>query len=102
MLVTALLQGAENVTGVGQGVQALAGNWSLLIGAVVMIVGAFLLIYLLKELVANAIAGIVALLIIVYVLGIQIPLTPLVLLISILGGLGGVGAVLLATFLGWM
>ncbi len=102
MLVTALLQGAENATAVGQGVEALAGNWSLLVGAVVMIVGAFLLIYLLKELVANAIAGIVALLIMVYVLGIQIPLTPLVLLISILGGLGGVGAVLLATFLGWM
>lgn len=105
-MLTAALNFAENVentTGiVGQGVQALAGNWSLLIGAVVMIVAAFLLIYLLKELVANAIAGIVALLIIVYVLGVQIPLTPLVLLISILGGLGGVGAVLLATFLGWM
>jgi NAD/NADP transhydrogenase beta subunit len=97
-----LAENLENATGVGQGVQALAGNWSLLIGAAVMIVGAFLLLYLLKQLVANAIAGIIALIVIVYILGIPIPMTPLVILVSILGGLGGVGAVLLASFLGWL
>jgi len=94
---------AENVTGaVGQGVQSLVGNWTLLVGAIVLIVAAFFVIYILKQLIANAIAGIVALLVIVYVLGIQIPLTPLVLLVSVLGGLGGVGAVLIASFLGWL
>jgi len=98
-----LAENLENVTGtVGQGVQTLAGNWSLLIGAVVLIVGAFLLLYLLKQLIANAIAGIVALIVIVYILGIPISMTPLVILVSILGGLGGVGAVLLASFLGWL
>jgi len=94
---------AENATGaVGEGVQALAGNWTLLVGAVVLIVAAFFVIYIFKQLIANAIAGIVVLLIMVYILGIQIPLTPLVLLISVLGGLGGVGAVLIASFLGWL
>jgi NAD/NADP transhydrogenase beta subunit len=97
-----LAENLENATGVGQGVQALTGNWSLLVGAAVMIVGAFLLLYLLKQLVANAIAGIIALIVIVYILGIPIPMTPLIILVSILGGLGGVGAVLLASFLGWL
>ena len=97
---------AENATGVaevaGEGVQALAGNWALLVGAIVLIVGAFFVLYVLKQLVANAIAGIIALLIMKYLLGIPLPMTPLVILISILGGLAGVGAVLIASFLGWL
>jgi hypothetical protein len=93
----------ENVTGtIGQGIQTLAGNWTLLVGALVLIVASFVIIYMLKELVANAIAGIIALIIIVYILGIPIPLTPLVMLVSVLGGLGGVGAVLIASFMGWL
>lgn len=97
---------AENATGIaetaGEGVQALAGNWTLLVGAIVLIIAAFFVLYVLKQLVANAIAGIIALLIMKYLLGIPLPLTPLVILISILGGLGGVGAVLIASFLGWL
>ena len=92
-----------NVTGaVGQGIQSFAGNWSLLVGAAVLIVAAFVVIYVLKEVIANAIAGIVALLVIVYIFGVNIPLNALTILVSVLGGLGGVGALLIATFFGWI
>jgi VIT1/CCC1 family predicted Fe2+/Mn2+ transporter len=95
--------GLENVTGAAQqGVQALIGNWGMLVGALILIAGAFVLMYVFKQLVANAIAGIIALLVIVYILGIPIPLTPLIMLVSVLGGLGGVGAVFIASFLGWL
>jgi len=92
-----------NVTGaVGQGIQSFAGNWSMLVGAAVLIIAAVIVIYVLKNLIANAIAGIVALLVIVYIFGVNIPLNALTILVSVLGGLGGVGALLIATFFGWI
>jgi len=87
---------------VGVGLEAFVGNWQLLIGALLLIIVAFLAIYLLKQVIANAIIGIIALLIIRFVLGIPIPLTPLVVLVTVLGGAGGVGALLIATYFGWM
>lgn len=83
-------------------IKCFQGNWLLLIGAVVLIIAAFLIFYLFKQIIANAIAGIIALLVIVFLLGLPIPLSPLVILVCILGGLGGVGAVLIATFFGWL
>ncbi len=83
-------------------IKCFQGNWGLLIGAAVLVVAAFVVFYILKQIVVNAILGIVALLVIVYLLGVPIPLNPLVILISVLGGLGGVAAVLIATYFGWL
>lgn len=83
-------------------VSSLTGNWQVLVGAVAMIVFALILIYLLKDIIANAIIGIILLIFLKFFLGIPIPLTPLVLLITVLGGVGGVGAVLIASYLGWL
>jgi len=83
-------------------VKCIQGNWMLLIGAIILIIGAFVVLYLFKQIIANAIVGIIILLIIVYVLGVPIPLTPLVILVSVLGGMGGVGAILIATYFGWL
>lgn len=104
MHTTILLGLLPNVTNVTQyaPIKAFAGNWFLLIGGALLLILAFVVFYLLKQLVANAIAGIIALLVLVYIFGIPIPLTPFIILVCVLGGLGGVGAVLIATFLGWI
>jgi hypothetical protein len=83
-------------------IKCFTGNWGLLIGAAVLIVAAFIIFVVLKQVVLNAIFGIIALLVIVYVFGVPIPLSPLVMLVSVLGGVGGVAAVLIATFFGWL
>lgn len=84
------------------GIEAFAGHWQLLIGALVLIIATVLVVYLLKQIVANAVIGVIALLFVRFVLGIPIPLTPLVILVSVLGGGGGVGALLIATYFGWL
>jgi uncharacterized membrane protein len=92
-----------NATGaVIEPIKQFAGNWALLVGAAVLIVAAFVIFTLFKQVIANAILGIIALLVLVFVFGVPIPLSPLVILVSVLGGLGGVGAVLIATFFGWL
>lgn len=97
------METAANATEeVGAGLEAFAGNWQLLLGALLLIIVAFLVIYLLKQVIANAIIGIIALLIIKFVFKVPIPLTPLVILVTVLGGGGGVGALLIATYFGWM
>jgi len=92
-----------NVTStVGQKVTSLTGHWNLLIGAVLLLVLGFIIIYLLKNLVAHAVVGIIGLLIVKYALGIPIPLNGLTVLVSIFGGLWGVAGLLIAAFLGWL
>lgn len=105
-LMPLLIGNASNVTeraeAVGEGLEALAGNWQLLVGAVILIVAAIILIAVLKQVIANAIIGIIALLLLKYLIGIPIPLTPLVILVSVLGGPGGVGAILISVYFGWL
>lgn len=91
-----------NNTVVDQGIKAFQGNWGAIIGAIVLIAATFFVLFILKNFIANAIVGIIALLFFEYVVGIPIPLSPLVILVSVLGGLGGVAAILLATFFGWI
>ena len=91
-----------NATSIGETVGSMAGNWTLLIGAAVLIIATFIIIYLVKNLVANAIGGIIALLIAKYILGVAIPLNGLTILVTIFGGLGGVAALLIAMFFGWL
>ncbi len=105
-LTAIFLENASNVTGevekVGEGLKPLAGNWEILLGALILILVTVLVISLFKEIIGNAIIGIIALLILKYLLGIPIPLTPLVLLVTVLGGPGGVGALLIAVYFGWL
>ncbi len=84
------------------GLEAFTGNWQLILGALLLIIVSFVIIYLLKNIVVNAIIGIITLLFVRFVLGIPIPLTPLVVLVSVLGGAGGVAALLIAVFFGWL
>ncbi|GEM_PF-3201424 len=90
-----------NVTQVTEPLKAFAGNFGLLLGAVILLVGFFLFMKYLKNLVANVIIGIVGLLILRFIFGVPVPLTnPLVLLIVVIAGIPGLAVVLIAVFLG--
>ena len=91
-----------DVSAVGETVSSMAGDWTLLIGAAVLLIATFIVIYLAKNIIANAIGGIIALLIAKFVLGIAIPLNVLTILVTVLGGLGGVAALLIAAYFGWL
>lgn len=97
-----LLQLGNVTEDVGEAVSGLAGNYGLIIGAAILIIAAFIVIFMLKNLIVNAIVGIIALLVIKFLLGVPIPLTGLVILVAVLGGLGGVAAIMIAAFLGWL
>jgi hypothetical protein len=93
---------ANATSSVGETVGALTGRWELLVGAALLIIGAFIVLHLLKNLVANAVMGVVALLVAKFVFGIAIPLNGITILVTLLGGLGGVAALFIAFFLGWL
>ena len=80
----------------------LPGDWSLIIWAIVLIAAAFIFVWVFKQVIANTIAGIIAYVIFVFLLGINIPLNPLTVLVTVLGGLGGVAALLIAVFFNWL
>ena len=95
--------GLGNFTGnfshVATTIKDFAGNWAIVIGAIVLIVGFFLFLKFLKNIIANAVIGVIGLLILKYVLGVPVPLTnPLVLLIVVIAGIPGLAVVLLAIF----
>lgn len=87
---------------VGETVGSLTGRWELIVGAAVLVVGAFIVLYVLKNIVANAIIGFIALLAAKFIFGIAIPLNGVTILVTLLGGLGGVAALFVAYFLGWL
>ncbi len=90
-----------NITQVTEPIKAFTGHWGLLIGAVILIVGFFLFLKFLKNIIANVIIGIIGLLILKFVLGIPVPLTnPLVILIVAVTGIPGLAVVMLAIFFG--
>lgn len=99
-ILLALLNNTGNV--VNEGIKAFQGNLGLMGGAAVLIVAAFFILYVLKNFVANAVVGVIALLLLTFVFGVPIPLSPFVILISVLGGVGGVAAVLIGVFFGWL
>ena len=93
----------ENATNNGtELISQLAGDWTLLIWAIVLIAGTFILLWVFKQILANTIAGIIAFLIFKFLLGIPLPITGLTILVTVLGGLGGVAALLIAVFFGWL
>ncbi len=91
--------GNQTITGT---ISALAGRWELIVYAAILIIAAFVVIYVLRNIIANAIIGIIALLAIKFLLGVNIPINGLTILVTVLGGLGGVAALLAAAFLGWL
>ncbi|MEM0372445.1 MAG: hypothetical protein QXO69_01190 [archaeon] len=91
-----------NATNVGSAVGSLAGRWELVVGAVILVIGAFVILYFLKNIIANAIVGFIALLAAKFIFGIAIPLNGVTILVTLLGGLGGVAALFLAYFFGWL
>ncbi len=74
-------------------------DWSLVIGGIVLIVAALFLIFILKRIVVNSILGIVAFVVIRFLLGIDLPFLP-TLIVSLVFGLAGIGTMLLLYFLG--
>ena len=80
----------------------LAGDWSLLIWAIVLIAATFIFLWVFKQIIANTVAGIIAFLIFKFLLGISLPINGLTILVTVLGGLGGVAALLIAVFFGWL
>ena len=83
-------------------VKCFQGDPTIAVAAIVLIILAFMIFKLLKNLVINSIAGIAVLLLLVYFFNVPIPLNGLVILVSVFGGVGGVGALLIAMFMGWL
>lgn len=86
----------------GEALKALQGNFGLLIGGALLIIATFVIFHLFKNITANAIMGIVALLVVKFLIIPDFPLTPLTIIVSALGGLGGLGALLISLFFGWL
>ena len=90
-----------NITDIAQ-ISSLMGHWELLAGAIILVILAFVVIFVLKNFAANAIMGIIAFAIAKLILGVALPVNALTVLVTLLGGLGGVAALLIASFLGWL
>lgn len=87
---------AENV---GSAALQLAGNPAILIGGIILVVGAIVIFFLLKKIVINSILGIAAWILLTYVFHVELPLIPS-LAISVIFGLAGIGAMLVLRFFG--
>ncbi|MFH0986780.1 MAG: transcriptional regulator, partial [Candidatus Micrarchaeota archaeon] len=68
----------------------------------VVIVAAFIVLFVLKNLIVNAILGIAALLVAKFVFGVPVPLTAVPILVCAIGGLWGAGAIFIASYAGWL
>ncbi|MFA4855251.1 MAG: hypothetical protein WC634_01515 [archaeon] len=87
---------AENA---GSAALQLAGNPAILIGGIILVVGAIVIFFLLKKIVINSILGIAAWALLTYVFHVELPLIPS-LAISVIFGLAGIGAMLVLRFFG--
>jgi len=77
----------------------LAGNPSLLIGGIILILAAVAIFWFLKKIVFHLISGFIGWVIVLFVLKVNLPLVPS-LVISLIFGLAGLGAMLLMKFFG--
>ena len=80
-------------------VEAPAVDWGVLLGGLALIALALVVIFVLKRIVVNSILGIVALIVVKFLLGVDLPLIP-TLIVSVLFGLAGIGTMLVLHFLG--
>lgn len=83
-------------------IKCFTGNAGVILTGILLLVAAFVVLYVFRQFLANAILGIIALLVVVYVLGLPVPLSPLAVIVSVLGGLGGVAALVIASYFGWL
>jgi len=87
---------AENI---GSTALQLVGNPAILIGGIILVVGAIVIFFFLKKIVINSILGISAWLLLTYVFHVELPFIPS-LAISVIFGLAGIGAMLVLRFFG--
>lgn len=93
---------SNTVSGLGETAVSWAGKWELLVGAAILVILAYVLIRLVRNMLANSITGIVIFLILKYVFGIAIPTTLFTIIVIVLGGVGGLAAILIGMFFGWV
>lgn len=94
--MTLLLQATNTSQTIANSV---SGDWSWLIIGIVLVVGAFLVFMMLKNIVVNTILGLIGWGIAVYVFNIQLPFWAS-LVVSAIFGLAGLGAMIVLAFLG--
>lgn len=94
--MTLLFQAAEATQTIANSV---SGDWSWLIVGLVLVVGAFLVFMMLKNIVVNTILGLIGWGIAVYVFNIQLPFWAS-LVVSAIFGLAGLGAMIVLAVLG--
>lgn len=82
------------------GEATLRGNLNLLVIGILLLAFAFFFLRVIKNLVANAILGLLALFALKFILGIAIPINIATLLVSAIFGLAGVGSLALLYFFG--
>lgn len=94
--MTLLLQAAETTQTIANSV---SGDWSWLVVGIALVIGAFLVFTMLKNLVVNTILGLIGWGIAVYLFNIQLPFWAS-LVVSAIFGLAGLGAMIVLAFLG--
>lgn len=90
------------IEGAAETIGSIKGQYNYLILGAIFIFITFALIWLFKQFIANAITGLIALVVVKFLLGISIPINGLTILVTILGGIGGVGALIIAAVFGWI
>jgi hypothetical protein len=80
------------------------GNWAFLVVGILLIVATIAILYFLKQIIVNSIVGVVAWVVLTYILpmaglNLQLPFLPS-LIVSALFGLAGIGALIVIAFMG--
>jgi hypothetical protein len=87
---------AENV---GNAALSLVGNPAILIGGIILVVGAIVAFFLLKKIIINSILGIAAWALLTFVFSVNLPFIPS-LAVSVIFGPAGIGVMLVLRFFG--
>lgn len=77
----------------------LAGDWKILIIGIILIAVAILIVLNIKKIVVNSVLGLIAWVILFFILKIELQLIPS-LIVAAIFGLAGIGAILILKFLG--
>jgi hypothetical protein len=91
----------ENTADIGgEALGAIASNPSLLVGGIVLIIGAILIFFFIKKIIVNTVLGFVAWILFMTFVGVDPGLTIPSLAVSVIFGLAGVGVLLVLKFFG--
>jgi hypothetical protein len=101
MAVDLNLSSIVNASSIGVDVsKSIAGNYWFVLAGIALLVLAFILFSMLKQIIVNSVVGLIALAALKYVLGIDIPLNIAVVASVALFGLAGLGMLLILMFFG--